>query len=586
MVGGPRERSVAAPLAVIAAAAAVAVLTVSLLGGSSSVAPRHFESMFQDDQMLLNSSTPMVEHTLQTLKALGVDRLRLTIQWRYIAPKPDSNTRPAGFVASDPNAPAYHWAAYDRIDLLAARYGMAVDFDLSGPGPLWAATATAHDAQVALGYQLTPTAFAHVAHDYNLSPSAFGQFVEAVGRRYSGHDAVALYPGGPLKRLPRVRYWSVWNEPNQPGWLAPQFKLVLPGQSNSATSLLATGQVGHWVPAAPELYREYVDAAYTALRASGHARDKLLIGELAPEGCIPGAVGGVCRIYPKIDQPIPPVPFIQAMYCLDGNYRPLRGQRAAEVGCPTGGSRQAFVNANPALFDATAFAHHPYSFSLPPNAPLPDRQFIPLANLSRLEHELDRVFTTYGVQRRIPIYLTEYGYETKPPNPIRGQSLGDQAAWLNEATYIAVHDRRVQGLSQFLLVDSPPNTLVPPSDPAYWSTFQTGLEFVNGAPKPSFYAYMLPVWLPGGSTVVRGHALQVWAMLRLARDSPRQHVAIQWSAGGAGFTTLARVVTTDPSGIFETGVQVPATGILRVAFTSPGGAAHYSRGVAVKVLPR
>ena len=44
----------------------------------------------------------------------------------------------------------------------------------------------------------------------------------AGGRRYSGSYALPAAAGVPAVRLPRVNYWSIWNEPNQPGWLAPQ----------------------------------------------------------------------------------------------------------------------------------------------------------------------------------------------------------------------------------------------------------------------------------------------------------------------------------------------------------------------------
>ena len=43
--------------------------------------------------------------------------------------------------------------------------------------------------------------------------------------------------------------WSIWNEPNQPAWLAPQLRTV----------------AGARVPDSPRLYREYADAGFKAL---------------------------------------------------------------------------------------------------------------------------------------------------------------------------------------------------------------------------------------------------------------------------------------------------------------------------------
>ena len=52
-------------------------------------------------------------------------------------------------------------------------------------------------------------------------PKAYGAFVTALGRRYSGRYADENQGGG---LLPRVSRWSLLNEPNQPGWLTPQYE--------------------------------------------------------------------------------------------------------------------------------------------------------------------------------------------------------------------------------------------------------------------------------------------------------------------------------------------------------------------------
>ena len=90
-----------------------------------------------------------------------------------------------------------------------------------------------------------------------------------------------------------------------------------------------------------------------------------------------------------------------------------------------------------------------------------DAEFAPLADLGRLEQALDRSVAAYGVTRRLPIYLTEYGYETNPPNPFRGVAPATQAAYLDEAEYLAWRDPRVRTLSQFLLRDSRPRPRLP-----------------------------------------------------------------------------------------------------------------------------
>ena len=61
---------------------------------------------------------------------------------------------------------------------------------------------------------------------------------------------------------------------------------------------------------------------------------------------------------------------------------------------------------------------------------------------------------------------------------------------------MAWQDPRVRAMAQFLLVDSAPDPSFPQGSIGYWSTFQTGLEYLDGAHKPSFDAYRLPIFVP------------------------------------------------------------------------------------------
>ena len=200
---------------------------------------------------------------------------------------------------------------------------------MTPPGPLWAMR---HDS---------PTARA--ADHWAPSVMEFYEFVYAAGLRYSGSYGT----------IPRVSVWSIWNEPNQPGWLAPQWRSV----------------GGKQVPNSPRLYRAYAAVAYAALYFSRHvtAGDTILIGELAPEG----------YSTPGFYTAMTPMPFLRALYCVDGAYRPLRGAAAAALGCPTSGSRAAFVATNPELFLSTGFAHHPYYFLHAPWVGASDPQLCP-----------------------------------------------------------------------------------------------------------------------------------------------------------------------------------------------------------------
>jgi hypothetical protein len=235
---------------------------------------------------------------------------------------------------------------------------------------------------------------------------------------------------------------------------------------------------------------------------------------------------------------------------------------------------------NRVLFDATGFAHHPYYFSQPPDRPASDPNFAPLSELPRLENALDRIFATYGVHRKLPIYLTEYGYETNPPDPFRGVSPAIQSRYLNEAQYIAMRDPRVRSMAQFLLYDSPPKRQYPVGSPQYWQSFQTGLRYADAKPKPSFNSYRLPIFLPQ-TTFHRGAPVLVWGMLRLAPNDTREHALIQWRPLHGAYRTIAGVTTNDPSGELAARVVLPGSGAVRIVWASHALGVIRSRAVGV-----
>lgn len=167
--------------------------------------------------------------------------------WNKVAPVPLSTHRPAGFDGSDPAAyPAALWDRYDGLVRGAQARRMDVLLSPSSPMPGWAS-----ECRGSL----------KVRKVCRPNPTQFKRFVAALGRRYSGTYADENQGGG---ILPRVARWSVWNEPNEGGWLQPQ-----------ATRRGAV---------APALYRELVRAAIKALQQTGHGSDEILMGETAPIG--------------------------------------------------------------------------------------------------------------------------------------------------------------------------------------------------------------------------------------------------------------------------------------------------------------
>jgi hypothetical protein len=81
----------------------------------------------------------------------------------------------------------------------------------------------------------------------------------------------------------------------------------------------------------------------------------------------------------------------------------------------------------------------------------------------------------YGNKR---IWITEYGYQTNPPDALFGVSYAKQALYLKQAFAIARKNPRVDMMLWFLLRDEP--TL---------GGWQSGLETAAGRKKPSFVAF-------------------------------------------------------------------------------------------------
>ena len=226
----------------------------------------------------------------------------------------------------------------------AKAVGVGVFLTLEGPAPLWAA-----------GTDVPPGTNPVLEGYWKPSAAEFGQFVRAVATRYGGGFAPA--PGAPA--LPRVSFWSIWNEPNYGQQLAPQ-------AIDQST-----------IEVSPALYRTMLDSAWSALQATGHGSDTILIGELAPRGITtgdnPGNFSGMV-----------PLRFVRALYCVDGALHQLRGAAATARGCPATSSGSAsFVRDNPALFSAGGVAVHPYPQGVPAERRHPTRARLRRSGLDR-----------------------------------------------------------------------------------------------------------------------------------------------------------------------------------------------------------
>jgi hypothetical protein len=262
-------------------------------------------------------------------------------------------------------------------------------------------------------------------------PRKFGRFASAVARRYGRS----------------VDRYLVGNEPNERIFLAPQTQCRRVGRRRACERV------------APSLYRNLVRAAYPAIKGADR-NAQVLIGELAPIGSAGPTANNLA-----------PLPFIRAMGCLDDRYRRVttgvcRGFRAAR---------------------GDAFGYHPYQNKERPNQPNRNLNLAKLGDLPRLFGVLDRVTRSGRIsapRRRLSLYLTEYGYQTNPPDRRYGVSWAAQSRYLQQSAYIVWATRRVKLITQYLFHDEGPVNL-----------FQTGLVSAAGTAKPSLRTFPHPFFI-------------------------------------------------------------------------------------------
>jgi hypothetical protein len=304
-------------------------------------------------------------------------------------------------------------------------------------------------------------------------PSAeeFALFAQAVGRQF-----------------PNVRIWSIWNEPNLHSWLSPQRK--------------------RGVPQAPSLYRRLYLAGHAGLSASGHGGDTILIGELAPRG------GNSSR-------KIRPLAFLREMVCLNSRYRQYRGRAARARGC--GRVEQ---------IPTSGLAYHPYTLRGGPR--VDDRPGdAAIGQLGRITKTLNALGRRGKLPRRLPLWITEFGYQTSPPDPIFGVPLKRAAAFMDVSEWLAFRNRRVASYSQYTLNDDAPR----PGGRLFqrWSTWQSGLRFGNGNAKPAVYdAFRLPF-------LVRLLGPDVVELFGGGRTGPGAVATIEAKARGGRYRSIASI---------------------------------------------
>ena len=467
------------PLAALAALAALLVL-----GAAPARAAGAAEVGMEDERLLLGDQAEAAR-VVDDWKDLGVRMVRLHAHWWTIAPARDAMRPPRRFDQSDPKDPHYNWWPLDNAIALVRAAGMRVMLTVTGPGPLW----TSREP-----WRHNPV--------WKPDARAFGRFARAVARRYRG----------------QIDSYLIWNEPNFPSWLMPQWTCV---------------RRYVCAPAAPHIYRGLVRAAAPAIRAADPGA-KVIAGELAPIGLPPRTAS----------TRMAPLTFLRAMACVDAFYRPLRSG-------PCGHFRPATPD---------GLGYHPHPVLNPPDRRNPDRNSAQMGDLGRLFAVLDRLSLRGRLGRgRLPVYLTEFGYQTSPPDHAIGITLAQQTRYLQQAAFIAWQRRRVRVLTFYQWEDEPVHWRGPGT--RAYAGWQSGLRFVNGRPKPVFTTFAAPFVIaqqPG-----RRSAL-LWGQVRPA--ALHTVTILVRPRGARSFRPLA-TATTDAQGYWTRTMVVSRRAAYRFLWT-------------------
>jgi len=255
-------------------------------------------------------------------------------------------------------------------------------------------------------------------------------FAYAAAERYSGLWTPPPWqqdPANPTTKLPlpKVNMWTAWNEPNNPIWLTPQYKRV--GKT--------------WRVESAFQYAKICNAIYNGVHSP-------FLGPLQDEHVACGVTG------PK------------------GNDAPATKRASVDpLTFLTAAHKYGMKN-----FDV--YAHHPYADVGKNESPTyvpkgKQKRRVQIGNINLL---LQLVSKYYGPKH---LWITEFGYQTNPPDKTFGVPYATQAKWLTQSYAIARKNPRIDMMLWFLVRDEPAV-----------GNWQSGLETATGKKKPAWNAFI------------------------------------------------------------------------------------------------
>jgi hypothetical protein len=337
----------------------------------------------------------------------------------------------------------------------------------------------------------------------------FREFMTAVGHHYGSE----------------VSLFAIWNEANHPQFLLPQFN-------------------SRGTPESPHIYRGLFQAGYEGLQAAGMVRPKVLMGETAPVGYDRVTKSEIREEGSRaLLHDVAPLEFLRGALCLDSKYRKA-------------GTCE--------MLPAVGYAHHAYTTRAGPSYKPQGPDNVTIGVLSRLTSALTKAERAHALPAHTPVYLTEFGIQTRPSQ--LGVSQAKQAEFDAMSERIAWSNPRVVAFSQYLLRDDPRGGK--PGAGAHGGTvgFETGLETVRGAHKLLYSSFPIPLVVSK-----RGHGFSLWGLVRPAEGATTVTVLVQ-PRGSKSYKTLASV-QTDSAGYWKLSSSLQGSR-WRVSWRSPTGVSY------------
>ena len=432
-------------------------------------------TLFEAPRELMSDDAGLRARTLDEIQALGAEGVRVIVYWRDVAPNADAREVPA-FEERDPGAyPGF--GKYDRVLAEIRQRGLNPLVTVSAPAPRWA-------TRFRQDYVTRP------------QPARFKRFFEAVLRRY-----------------PAVRHFAVWNEPNHPDFLQPQYA----GQGNRRESVSG------------KLYRRLFQAASDGRRNAGRSDVRLLFGETSPRGNTNVSY---------------PLQFFRDALCMSRNWN--KRSSCEEL-------------------DADAYAHHPYTTKSGPWFVPPNRDDVTIGALSRLNRALARAGEENALRRGMKIWMTEFGIQSVP-DTVQGVSETAQAEYRAVGERMAWRNPRVRMFSQYLMRDSDPGPSNDNGDPSF-PGFESGLRHAGGDQKLAYDGFRTPMV----AKRLRNGRTYLWGFVRPGDGA--QRVSIDVRSKNAGWRSLKRD-TTDSRGYWTTITRGGRGRDYRVRWTDAQGTQH------------